>query len=371
MFGLPTLRLGRFFGIPVEADPSWIIAFLVIAGVPAFTYFPQAVPNSTPGTWVLLGCITALMLSVSIVVHELCHSVVALHFGIGVDRITLFVFGGVSQIREEPGTPGVELLMSFAGPGASLVLAAVFFGLSLLAPLLGAGDPVWVPIQYIALINLVLGVFNLLPGYPMDGGRVLHSYVWWATGDRGLSTLIASWTGRVAAVGLMALGLLQVLAVGVVGLWPVLLGLFLLRLATQAYAMQRGPMRLQATRVDSVMLSPLPQVDGSLSAAAAAASALQRQLPALGVVSDGEIVGLLSTERAVAFAEQDAASAAFDDRAFFIDVSDSVETALRRFSSGMPALVAVDHARAVGLVTPASLSALQTPPASAPSAPAG
>ncbi len=363
MFGLPTFTIGRFFGIPIEVDPSWLIAFVVIAGVPAFTYFPAAVPHSSAATYLLLGCITAVMLSVSIVVHELCHSLVARHFGIGVDRITLFVFGGVSQIREEPGTPRIELLMSFAGPAASLALAAVFFGASLLAPAVGASDPVWVPIQYIALINLILGVFNLLPGYPMDGGRVLHSYLWWATGDRALSTLIASWSGRIAALGLVGLGVLEVLAVGLAGLWPVLLGLFLLRLATEVYAQQIGPMRLQAARVDGVMISPLPQVDGALRASAAAAATLERRLPAVGVVSGGTLVGLLPTERAVALAARDAASAAFDDRIFFIDAADSAETALRRFASGVPALVAVDRGRAVGLVTPASVAALQSVPA--------
>ena len=342
MFGLRAFTIGRFFGIPIEVDPSWLIAFVVIAGVPAFTYFPAAVPHSSAATSLLLGCITAVMISVSIVVHELCHSLVAQHFGIGVDRITLFVFGGVSQIREEPGTPRIELLMSFAGPAASLALAAVFFGASLLAPVVGASDPVWVPIQYIALINLILGVFNLLPGYPMDGGRVLHSYLWWATGDRALSTLIASWSGRVAALGLVGLGVLEVLAVGLVGLWPVL---------------------LQASRVDGVMISPLPQVDGALRASAAAAATLEHRLPAVGVVSGGRLVGILPAERAVALAARDAASAAFDDRIFFIDAADSAETALRRFASGVPALVAVDRGRAVGLVTPASVAALQSAPA--------
>ena len=363
MFRSPTFRIGRLLGIPLEVDASWVIIFVLVSGVLSFSYFPATLPGSPLWVDVMVGTITSLVFLASLVAHELCHSLVARHYGIGVDRITLFLFGGVSELREEPGSPHVELLMSLAGPMASLGLAVIFFGLSLAAPAIGAGTVIWVPVQYLALINLFLGIFNLAPGYPMDGGRVLHAYLWWALGDRLKATAAASWAGRIVALALVGLGLLAIATVGLSGAWTVLLGLFLLRLASQAYAMQAGGLRLASVRIDQAMARPLPVVDATLAAGDVAAAAMQSDVPAVAVVSAGTITGVLPTERAAAFA-RDGASAgevALDDPIFFVDVADSVETALRRFAAGIPALIAVDRTHAVGLVTPASVAALRVP----------
>jgi Zn-dependent protease len=357
------VRIGRLFGVPLEVDASWIVVFLLVAAALSLSYFPAALPHATLWVDVIVGTLTSLVFFASIVAHELCHSLVARHYGIRVERITLFLFGGVSELVEEPREPHVELLMAFAGPAASLLLGLAFFAASLAAPALGVGSVVWVPVQYLAGINLLLGVFNLAPGYPMDGGRVLHAYLWWALGDRLKATAGASWAGRILALLLVGLGLLEISVIGLGGLWPVFLGLFLLRLASQAYAMQAGGLRLASVRIDQAMTRPAPVVDGSDPVSDVAADSLRRDIPAVLVVEHGSVAGVLPADRAARFALDDprAAEVALVDPLFFVDVSDSIETALRRFASGAPALVAVDRGRAVGLVTPASVAALTVP----------
>jgi Zn-dependent protease len=358
-----TLRIARIAGIPIEVDGSWFLVFVLIGGVLGFVYFPGALPGFPLWVAVAVGFVTSLLFAASLVFHELCHSLVAKRNGIGVARITLFLFGGVSELLEEPRGPGVEFVMSVAGPGASLGLAVALFAFSLLAPALRLSEVVAQPIQYLALINLILGIFNLAPGYPMDGGRVLHSYLWWALGDRLLATRIAAWAGRFMALSLIAIGILLFATSGLSGLWPVLLGLFLLRLVSQNFAMQAGGLRRANTRVDRAMTRPLPTVDAAARAGEVAAAAMQLDLPAVAVVSLGSVVGVLTVERAASHAPDNAGAAelALNDPVFFVDGSDSVDTALRRFKSGVPALVAVDDGRAVGLVTPESVAAATAP----------
>ena len=172
MFNTPSFRIGKILGIPVEVNLTWLIVFALVAFSLAFSYFP-AVYDWPAWLNVLNGVLTALAFFGSIVIHELSHSLVARAGGVEIERITLFLFGGVAQMEEEPSSPGREFVMAIAGPAASLGLALVFWVLALSLRSISAPDALYGPLEYLALINLSVAVFNLLPGFPLDGGRVL------------------------------------------------------------------------------------------------------------------------------------------------------------------------------------------------------
>lgn len=171
-----SIRLIRIAGIDIGIHYSWLFIFLLVSWSLAASYFPSFYEGWATATYWLAGITGALMLFVSVLLHELAHSFVAKSRGMSVSSITLFLFGGVSNLGEEPKKPSIEFFMSIVGPGSSLVLAVIFFGLLQLV-----GDdqsPLAAILSYLALINALLAAFNLLPGFPLDGGRVLRSIIW-------------------------------------------------------------------------------------------------------------------------------------------------------------------------------------------------
>ena len=189
--------VGRPFGIPVQVSPYWF----VIAGVFIVTYANDLAGTLSGGTRYLVAAVFVVLLYISVLIHELSHSLVARGYGLPVRRILLYPLGGVSEIELEPQTPGREFTVSAAGPFLSFVLAAIAFGLEHVAT---PGTVVWIIIRQACWANVVVGVFNLLPGLPLDGGRMLRAVVWKLTRRPGLATLTAAWAGRVIAVALVA-----------------------------------------------------------------------------------------------------------------------------------------------------------------------
>jgi Zn-dependent protease len=164
-----TIPLGKLFGTMVELDYSWFLVFGLFTWVLAVSYYPTEFKNWSPGEYWLMGALTAIMLFVSVLLHELGHTVVAKRFGISVPRITLFIFGGVSQIAAEPASASTEFWIAIAGPAVSFALGAIFWELR---PVFASVPPLPALTKYLALLNLGLGAFNLIPGFPLDGGRV-------------------------------------------------------------------------------------------------------------------------------------------------------------------------------------------------------
>lgn len=358
MFRLPTLRLGRVLGIPIEINASWFAIFLLIAGILSFDVYPSLFPGRPVWVDVFGGVASALLFFTSLVAHEFSHSLVARRFGIRVERITLFIFGGVAQLAEEPRTPGRELAMSLAGPGMSLALCALFGAAVAGLLAIGASDAWWGPAAYLSVMNLGLATFNLVPGFPMDGGRVLRSYLWWATGDKRVATFIASGGGVVLATLMAGAGVWLGMQGDLSGAWIVLVGLFLGRLAVDSYRRQADHLRLAVTPVGSVRMLPLPIAGASARPSGQAGEVPGTFAPLVGVLDAGMLVGVLPSEQPAAPANVGFAlvEKVLHDRELFIDVADSLETALKRFERGAPALVAVSEARAVGVVTLASLA---------------
>jgi Zn-dependent protease/predicted transcriptional regulator len=219
------LTIAEIWGIPISVHASWLLVFGLVAVSLAAGYFPARHPEwGAPTRWVL-GAVTSLAFFASVLVHELGHSRVALRYGLPIRGITLFVFGGVAQIGREPGSPGVEFRIAIAGPLTSLAIAALFGGVGVVA---ASAPIVSEPAIWLARINLLVALFNLLPGFPLDGGRVLRAAVWAWTGSFDRGNRAASAAGEVLALGLIGIGTFRAFGGDVGGgIWMALIGWFL------------------------------------------------------------------------------------------------------------------------------------------------
>lgn len=255
-------RVGRIFGIDINIDSSWVLIFILFTWSLAANYFPWSFPGWPPGLYWVVGGLTSLMVFVSVLIHELAHSLVAIRNGESVKNITLFILGGVAHISGEPKEPGKEFSMAVVGPLSSLVLAVVFYGLSV--PLMEWSVPIGASARYLAIINTVLAVFNMMPGFPMDGGRVLRSIIWKITGDLKKATRVASLTGQGFAFFLIILGILQILRGNFGGLWLVFIGWFLHSAAARSYEQIRISSALEGLRARDLMTSDFATVSARL-----------------------------------------------------------------------------------------------------------
>jgi Zn-dependent protease len=258
-----SIKLGKIWGIPIQLHFSWFLILGLLTWSLASGYFPQEYPALTPAVHWLLGVVTSFLFAASVLLHELGHSNLALREGIPVKGITLFIFGGVAQITREPRSPGAEFRIASAGPLVSLALAGLFGGLWLLdraMPVLAA------PSLWLARINLSLALFNLIPGFPLDGGRVLRALVWKFTGSLQKATKVASFTGGLVAVGFIGLGVFTIFRGNFIdGLWLAFIGWFLQNAAAASYAQSGMQQALRGVRVSEVMERDLARVDGGIS----------------------------------------------------------------------------------------------------------
>lgn len=228
--------IGRIRGIDIEINFSWLLIFALMTYMLATSYFPLNYPDWGPALWWLLGASAALLLFASVLLHELCHSLVSVSLGLPVKRITLFIFGGVAQIEGEPDEPMKELKIALAGPAMSIVLGIVF--LLLAGVLAGAGTPQYVSVLfgYLGTINLMLAAFNLVPAFPLDGGRVLRAILWHFKGDMQGATRIAASAGGAFGYTLIFLGIFLVLAGNLAnGIWMAFIGWFIAQAAQSSY----------------------------------------------------------------------------------------------------------------------------------------
>ena len=229
------LRLFVLQGIPVEINISWLLVLGLVTWSFGTGFYPESYPGLfTPAVTWALSLLTALMLFLSILIHEFSHSLVAIRGGLPVRRITLFIFGGVAQMEHEVDEPSLELRMAAAGPLMTLFLIAVFFGASFLA----RGVP-FLSILFVtvAAINIGVFIFNMVPGFPLDGGRILRAIIWKRTGDVIRSTRIATIIGKAFAYILMAGGIFNFIRYEnfISGIWMVVIGLFLRQAAIKSY----------------------------------------------------------------------------------------------------------------------------------------
>jgi Zn-dependent protease len=261
---MPAFNAFSLWGIRVRIDQSWFIAFLLFTWTLSTGYFPLQAPDYSRLTYWVFGTISTLALFGSVLVHELGHCLTARHFGVPVRRITLFVFGGLSEMAQtHSSSPGVEFRTTIAGPLSSIGVGA-FFGL--LATLTQETAPriLGETFNYLYYVNFLLAAFNLIPGFPLDGGRILRSYLWRRHGDLRKATRTAARIGSVFALALVAFGLYSLLAMHIVaGIWLLVIGVFLRKSAEKerrAFELRIG---LEGLTVGQIM-SPAAAVDVSM-----------------------------------------------------------------------------------------------------------
>ena len=261
-----SFRIGSLLGIPLQLNVSWFVIFAVVTYWLVAGQFPAQYPWWSTETYVVVGLITSLLFFSSVIVHELSHSVVARFIGLPVKSITLFIFGGVAQISRDAARPAGELVMAAAGPCASFVLAGFFTVVWALAR--SVHEPTTALAGWLAWINFSLGAFNLLPGFPMDGGRVLRSLLWWATGSQTTATRIAVTVGHILAYLMLLAGILTVVfnpRMMFSGMWLAFIGWFLNQAAAGSSRQARVREALQGFNVRDVMTTDLPVVPADIT----------------------------------------------------------------------------------------------------------
>jgi Zn-dependent protease/CBS domain-containing protein len=356
------LKLGRVAGFPLSMNWSVLVIAWLLTWSLATGSFPDEAPGHPDGTYWMVGLAAALVFFGSLLAHELAHAIVARRHGVEVKGLTLWLFGGVASLGSEPHTPRADFRIAVAGPATSLALAAGFGLVAGTFKVLGVAHIVVVAAGWLSGINLMLGVFNLIPGAPLDGGRLLRAYLWHHHGDRVRAAVTAARAGAVVAYGLIGFGLLEFLAgASVGGLWLVFIGWFVLSAARAEEARVLTRDALGELRVADVM-SPHPDVaPGWITVG----EFIERYLlgrrhsayPVEG--SDGRIAGLvtLAQLRRVPPGQRD--TTRLVDIAIAIpDVAiaaprDSVVSLLDRLTpeAGGRALV-FDHGELVGILTP-------------------
>jgi Zn-dependent protease/predicted transcriptional regulator len=247
-------RLASVLGFEVRIDASWFVIFFLVLWSFTVAVFPARVSGLTGGVYFALGLVGALLFFATLLAHELAHSIVARSKGIGVEGITLFLFGGVARTKSEARTPGDEFLIAGVGPLASVLIAIALFGAAVAGHRLGFGLATTVLFEYIALLNLALAIFNLLPGFPLDGGRMFRAILWRITGSMRRATRIATLAGRWIGYALVLFGALSALSGAIVGgLWLALIGWFLRNAAVATDREQLARELLDGARADQIM----------------------------------------------------------------------------------------------------------------------
>lgn len=249
-----SFKLATFFHIPIEINYSWFIVLGLVIFTLANGYFPATNPELEPIAHWLMALIAALLLFASLLAHELSHSVVAQRNNLPIKGITLFVFGGVAQMEKEPQTPSVEFKMAIAGPLMSFFLAGVFFLLTQAMFNLHAPRAFISITNYLSILNIMVGLFNLIPGFPLDGGRVFRAILWHFSKDLRKATAIASGMGKGFAYFLMGVGFINLFFGGIIsGIWFIFIGLFLQEAADVSYRQVMIKKLLSGVKVDQFM----------------------------------------------------------------------------------------------------------------------
>jgi Zn-dependent protease len=356
-------RLGSVRGVDVIADLSlFIIAALLTWSL--YTDLGRAFPGSGSDAVLLASVAGGVLFFVSVFLHELSHSLVALQRGLNVRRIRLFIFGGVSEIEEEAATPSDELAVTLAGPAASLVLGVVF---------LAMGWPLATALPLLARISLILGianlsiaVFNLLPGLPLDGGRMLRALVWRRSGDRARATRLAVNTGRVLGGGLIAGGVGLAFALGdIYALWFAAVGWFLYEAASTSAVQEEFVARIEGLTVGDVMRRTDLAIDGEATVAAALElHGWGDKLRAMPVAVAGRVVGILGTGEVTKVDATQRNGTLVRDAMTVIGPADVVasDVGLRRAlvpdAAAAGVLVVIEDGEVVGLLTAEEMRAI-------------
>lgn len=292
-------RLGSVFGFEIRVDYSWFVIFFLILWTLSLGFFPATYPGLAPGAHMAMGLAATLLFFASLLGHELSHSLVARSRGIPIEGITLFIFGGMAHTRMEAEDPRDEFFIAGVGPLSSLVLAGLFLAVAALGRGLGWPVPVTGVAQYLGVINVALAVFNLLPGFPLDGGRLFRAIAWKATGDLTKATRWATTGGKALGYALMLVGIIEffLLPGGLGGLWLVFIGWFVRTAADASFRQHLLRTTLEGVRVWELMTRDPLTVAGDVTLAEFADRfILDGRHRAYPVTEQGRPVGVISLD---------------------------------------------------------------------------
>jgi Zn-dependent protease/predicted transcriptional regulator len=289
----PGFLIGRILGIPIYLHSSWVLAFVLIS-LSLEGQFAQQFPKWTPTWHWTIGLVTSVLFFASVVFHELCHSVVARRYKIRVISITLFIFGGLARIGRDPDKAIQEFNIAVAGPVSSYFLAAVFYSFTLL---FRSNEMISALSLWLAEINFGLATFNLLPGFPLDGGRIFRALVWGWTKDFSRATRVAGASGRLIAYGMILFGIWYAVfrSQWQSGLWFAFIGWFLLNAAQESVAQLAIREMLTGLRASDVMSQEIPTISGSVSLVEYGAEVLRTGRRFHLVTTDDRLVGMMNT----------------------------------------------------------------------------
>jgi len=290
----------RVRGIQIIIDYSWFIIFFLVMYTMAEGYFPRTQRDFSTGQYWVMGFVTAVLLFASVLAHEMAHSLVAIRQGIEVKSIRLFIFGGVAQIASEPKSGRHEFLIALAGPATSMALAVMFGTVYFMVVLAGGSGAVASVLAYLAFANVILAIFNMIPGFPLDGGRILRAILWDRWNSLGRATKIVSRTGNALALFLIVLGVLQFFFSQniISGLWFIFIGLFMKQAAYGSYQAVLIRESLSGTPIRQIMTENVVAVDWLLSVDELVRDYIYRhQFTHFPVFDREEIVGMVSLQQ--------------------------------------------------------------------------
>jgi len=350
----------------IKVDPSWLLIAALITWSLSRQYFPAVLPGQTPGVYLVMAIAAMLCFFGSLLLHELAHSVVARSYGVPIKSITLFLFGGVAELEAEPQTAAVEFQVALAGPVMSLALAFGFWVLAGVVTMVSMPAPIIEVLSYLSLINLVLALFNLVPAFPLDGGRVLRAYLWHRSGDMLRATETAAKSGTVFAYVLMAFGLMALFrGATVAGLWQLLIGGFVLFAARGSYQTQLMRTTFAGKTVQSLMTAN-PRVAGPEMTLDDLVNRvmLQHRISFVPVVEDGALLGHIDTAVLGGIDRENWASTRVDDVFTTLDRAAKVRSdmPIRDLMShiaktGRRKFLVTDNHALLGVITLADLTA--------------
>lgn len=355
-----TLKIGRVLGVPVAVHYTWFIAIWIAAWSLAGSYYPGRAPGFDRTTYWIMGLASAVLLFASVLVHEFGHALTARHFGLRTRSITLFLFGGVAQITDEPPTPRADFLVAIAGPLTSLALAA---GLALVSPAFG-DRALGAIVQYLAMVNVMLGLFNMVPGFPLDGGRVLRAALWRRSGSLQRATRAAARIGQAVAMAFIVGGLLLLSRSLLGGLWLVLIGWFLDTGAQASYHHVVVRQGLEGIRVGEIMSHKVHTIEPGITVERAITDYfLPHKHGGFPVVFGDHLVGIVTLQDVTAVPTERRASVTIRDvmtpreRLKTVAVDDPAHAAFAQMAGGgVGRLLVLDRqGDLVGIVTRSDL----------------
>ncbi len=290
------IDLFKVAGVRIAIDYSWAIIFVLVLWSLSAGYFPALHPGYPATEYWMVGTVATLLFFASIVIHELSHAIVGNLLGQPVERISLFIFGGMAHLGHEPTSARDEFKIAAVGPLTSFVLGAIFTAIPHVFHLYGR-FPMWASVfDYLGFINFALGLFNLLPGFPLDGGRILRATFWARTGDFRQATARASGWGRGVAYGLIFLGAIEIFSGSLIGgLWLIFIALFLKGAASASYQSIVIEQVLGSERVSDLMVRDPITIDASTIVADAVRDHFMHHgYGGYPVTSNGRVVGLIA-----------------------------------------------------------------------------